>query len=94
MTRLDNIRIDIDTLDKELIKLFEKRMDLVKNVIEYKIKNNIDILDNNREEYILEKNRKLLKNEKYSEYLDDLFIEIMRISKNMQNQILKELSND
>ena len=94
MNNLDDIRHEIDSIDKELIGLFEKRMDLVKYVIEYKIKNNMNILDASREDFILEKNRNLLNNKEYSLYLDELFLEIMKISRDMQTSILKENSNE
>ncbi len=94
MDDLTNIRSEIDLIDKDLVELLEKRLDLVKSVIEYKINNNIDILDTSREDYILEKNRSLLQNTDYSNYIDDLFISIMKTSREMQNKILKESSND
>ncbi|MDL2310992.1 chorismate mutase [Peptostreptococcaceae bacterium OttesenSCG-928-C18] len=94
MNNLSDIRNEIDNIDKELVYLFEKRMDLVRSVIEYKIKNNLEILDADRENLILKKNKNLLINKEYSEYVDDLFLEIMKVSRNMQNNILKEKNHE
>ena len=33
----------MDKIDKELVELFEKRMDVVINVAKYKIENNIEV---------------------------------------------------
>lgn len=90
MKDLDLTREKIDTIDKEIIRLFEERMTLVKDVIEYKIENNMEILDSGREEFILEKNRKLLNNKEYADYLDEFFKSIMKISRKMQNKILED----
>ena len=39
------IRDKIDSVDKELVKLFEERMDLCKDVANYKIENQKQVLD-------------------------------------------------
>ena len=36
MSKLDDYRKEIDSIDKELIALFERRMDVAKKVGEYK----------------------------------------------------------
>ena len=94
MKDLKITRKKIDDIDEQLIKLFEERMTLVKDVIEYKIKNDMAIYDNNREKAIIEKNRKLLQNDEFINYLDDFTISLMRISKNMQEDILKANENE
>lgn len=94
MKDLKITRKKIDDIDEQLIKLFEERMTLVKDVIEYKIKNDMAIYDNNREKAIIEKNRKLLQNNEFINYLDDFTISLMRISKNMQEDILKANENE
>lgn len=42
------IRDQIDTIDKEIVELFEKRMQLSADVAEYKISNNKEVLDPKR----------------------------------------------
>ena len=41
MNELENLREKIDAIDKEMIALFEKRMDVVADIAAYKIKNNL-----------------------------------------------------
>ncbi|EHO52027.1 hypothetical protein HMPREF9099_01563, partial [Lachnospiraceae bacterium oral taxon 082 str. F0431] len=45
MNELENLRERIDTIDKELITLFEERMNVVNDIAEYKINNNLPILN-------------------------------------------------
>ena len=53
MSNLDDYRAEIDVIDKELIKLFEKRMNVVLNVARYKKENNMEIFQNGREEEVI-----------------------------------------
>lgn len=55
MDELEKLRLEIDAIDTEIIKLYEKRMDVVKSVLNYKVKNSIPVLDKNREGSMLEK---------------------------------------
>ena len=55
MNELENLRERIDTIDKELIALFEERMNVVNDIAEYKIKNNLPILNQNREDIVISK---------------------------------------
>ena len=45
---LSECRKEIDNIDKELVKLFEKRMNVAINVAKYKIENNLPIFNEAR----------------------------------------------
>lgn len=87
MNKLENARIEINKIDKEMAKLFEQRMKAVEDVIEYKIENNMDIFESSREKEIIEKNTKLLENDKYSKYYVEFIENLMSISKKYQKKI-------
>lgn len=87
MNKLENVRIEINKIDKEMAKLFEQRMKAVEDVIEYKIENNMDIFDSSREKEVIEKNTKLLENDKYSKYYVEFIENLMSISKKYQKKI-------
>lgn len=55
MEDLKKLRDDIDSIDKELIELFQKRMETVLKVAEYKKKNNVPILNASRENEVIKK---------------------------------------
>ena len=91
MTNLKEIRNKINDLDKEMLDLFTKRMKLSKEVIEYKIKNNLPILDQEREKEVINKNLKNLKNKELEKYYLEFITNLMNISKEYQLD-LKERS--
>lgn len=84
---LDEIRVQIDELDKEILELFCKRMDVVKKVAAYKIANNMQVLRPERENIILERVEAEAE-EGYGEYARDLFENIMRVSREMQQKMI------
>lgn len=85
---LDKIRENIDKIDKEICQLFEKRMECVEGVIEYKIKHNMEILDSGREKQIIEKNMNNLKNGELADYYREILELMMNVSKKYQKKIL------
>lgn len=91
MTNLKDIRDKINELDKEMLELFTKRMKLSKEVIEYKIKNNLPILDEEREKEVINKNLSNLKNKDLEKYYLEFITNLMNISKEYQSY-LKERS--
>ncbi len=84
MGNIEEYREKIDKIDKELVSLFEARMELVSKVSDYKKENNLPVLNSKRESKVIEKNIKHLKNKDLNIYLKDLFISIMNISKEYQ----------
>jgi chorismate mutase/prephenate dehydratase len=46
---LKSYREKIDSLDRELVRLFLERMEVVKNIARYKKENHIPVLDSGRE---------------------------------------------
>lgn len=88
---LNEIREEIDAIDKELAYLFEKRMNIVLKVAEYKKQNNLPVKDISREEKILAKCGSLVKNKEYAEGLKKILRDIMDFSCEIQE---KKLKND
>lgn len=87
---LQKIREDIDVIDRELARLFEKRMDIVLKVAEYKKQNNLPVKDKAREEKILAKCETLVKNKEYAEGLKKILRDIMDFSCDIQEKELKK----
>ena len=90
MNELENLRERIDTIDKELIALFEKRMDIVADIAAYKIKNNLPILNQNREDIVISKVKAIVKNKDYTDSAIDFIKDIMEISKKFQQKIISK----
>ena len=90
MNELENLRERIDTIDKELIALFEERMDVVNDIAEYKIKNNLPILNQNREDIVISKVKSTVKNKDYTDSAIDFITDIMEISKKFQQDLISK----
>ena len=90
MNELENMRERIDTIDKELIALFEERMNVVNDIAEYKIKNNLPILNQNREDIVISKVKAIVKNNDYTDSAIDFIKDIMEISKKFQQKLISE----
>lgn len=90
MNELENLRERIDTIDKELIALFEDRMNVVNDIAKYKIKNNLPILNQNREDIVISKAKAIVKNKDYTDSAIDFIKDIMEISKKFQQKLISE----
>lgn len=86
---LNESRKNLDYIDDEILKLFIKRLNVVKGIAEYKKENNMPILQQDRENEVLERVSKKA-GEELSPYAKELFVDIMKISKDLQKDILNK----
>lgn len=87
MRDLKDIRTEINETDKKITELFEKRMDLSKEVAEYKIANSLPVFDSKREEEKLKSIRSLVKNKLYEDWAVKLINDLMLYSKEYQRKL-------
>ena len=66
--KFQEARIAIGEIDKEIAILFEKRMEAVKDVAEYKKVNGVPVEDSVREAALLEKNSVLISDDEIRSY--------------------------
>ncbi|MDI7815867.1 prephenate dehydratase [Clostridioides difficile] len=90
MEDLTRYRNEIDDIDKELIQLFEKRMNTVLEIAKHKMKNNTTIFQKDREEKVLSKAVDNLDNKGYSQETIQFFNSIMEISRGLQKRIMDD----
>lgn len=88
MTDLLELREQIDGIDREIVRLFEARMEISRQVAEYKIANGKKILDREREIEKLKVLCGLAHNDFNSHGVQELFQQIMSISRKLQYQLL------
>lgn len=88
MRQLDEIRKDIDTIDQQIMELFEKRMELTTQVAEYKIANGKQVFDQKREEEKLNALAALTHSEENARGIRTLFETVMAISREQQQTML------
>ncbi len=90
MDRLNQARNVINICDENIAKMFEDRMHAVEDVVAYKKANNLPVLDAAREKEVIERNLANIKDEKLKPYYEDLLVQLMRISKEYQKDILEK----
>ncbi|EGY76331.1 chorismate mutase, partial [Peptoniphilus indolicus ATCC 29427] len=84
MNNLENLRREIDEVDKKIVELFEERINIAVKIGEWKKSNKIEIFDSKREEKVIEKAIEALVNKEYKEKISELFHKLMDISKDIQ----------
>lgn len=90
MLDLENIREQIDTIDRKLVDLFEERMDLCRKVAAYKIETGKKVLDMQRERDKLAAVSAMVQAPENTHAINDLFAQIMANSRKMQYRLLEE----
>lgn len=90
MKDLSEIRQDIDKIDREIVRLYETRMDLTTQVADYKIRSGKEVLDQTRELQKLKAVQDLAHSEFTRHGVRELFEHIMAMSRKKQYQLLTE----
>ncbi|MCI8996749.1 MAG: prephenate dehydratase [Lachnospiraceae bacterium] len=89
MKDLQELRKDIDQLDRQMVELFEQRMEVCRQVAEYKIQSATKVLDRKRELEKLEAVGALAHNEFNRHGIRELFQQVMAMSRKLQYQLLE-----
>lgn len=90
---LESQRQKIDTIDAQLVGLFEQRLDAAKEVAHVKYEHKIGLTDRGREAVLLEKIVNSVQNKAYQPYMKDLYRDILLISKQLQANEIKKLQD-
>ncbi len=86
MSNLTEYRNEIDEIDRQITQLFERRMNLSKDIAKYKKQNEINTLNIKREEEVIQKNLSYLQNKEYRFVLEGFYRNLMNLSKLIQNE--------
>lgn len=84
MRDIKDLRREIDGIDDEMIPLFERRMDVAKQVAEYKRAAGASVLQSGREQEVLSRAVDRLKNKEYFNETRDFMTAVMDLSKEVQ----------
>ncbi len=90
MDGIGKIRERIDEADREMVGLWEKRMQLCREVARLKRESGMGVRDRKREAEILESRGGMLRDPALKDYLVPVMEEILRQSRRMQENILEE----
>lgn len=94
MDELSVYRGEIDEIDGALIPLFERRMELARQVAAYKRAHNLPVLQSGREEEVLEKAQSALINREYAPQARQLMRTLMELSRAAQHRDLAGAEKD
>lgn len=90
MLDLGQLRVQLDEIDSQLVKLYEDRMELCRQVGEYKLETGKRILDKEREKQKIQAVSALAHNDFNRTGISELFEQIMAMSRKLQYQIINE----
>ena len=85
-----DLRNQLDIIDAEIVELYEKRMGICKQVAEYKISTGKKVFDKQREMEKLATVKSMTHNEFNAHGVQELFEQIMSMSRKLQYQLLTE----
>lgn len=84
MNNLEIARKQIDDIDEKIKALFIERMQVVEKVLDYKIKNQLPVLDLNREQLLRSARMDKMSDLKYKKYYASFLDSMLEISKTFQ----------
>ena len=87
---LDNYRKEIDEIDSQLVRLFERRMDAARRVGEYKREHGLPVLNAEREKQVIKSRTGQVENPAYREAAGEFFEDLMALSRRLQRGIVPE----
>lgn len=94
MKELQELRQELDQLDREIVSLFEKRMAVSRQVAQYKLAHGLPVLDQGREKQVIASREAMLTDASLAPSLRTLFDLIMSLSRRAQENIIREARGD
>ena len=88
MNELEEARLGIASVDKDIAALFEERMRLVSRILDFKKGNGLPILDARQEERVIANNIGNIKDPAVKEYYVLFLRDMMKISKAFQGRLM------
>lgn len=84
--KLNELRNEINKIDKDMLDLFLKRMEMSRLIGLYKKEHKLPIIDERREKELIQKQKEMLSNEQIWPYYKSFLKEVMQISKEYQKK--------
>lgn len=86
---LNELRTQIDQIDRQLLALFEQRMQVCRKVGQYKKEQSLPVYDHGREMEILRRKVEQLTDKSLEQPAQQLFEKLMELSRNLQTDIIR-----
>lgn len=91
MSSLDEARKEIESIDRQMAGLFEKRMSCANEIAQYKKNHGMPVLDKERERLLIEKNVGYLEDLKFEPYYREFFNGMLKVSKKYQRKLMSSV---
>lgn len=88
MASLEELRLQLDEIDNEMVSLYERRMDICKEVGEYKVTTGKKVFDKVREREKLAAVSAKVNDDFYKKGIRELYEQLMSMSRKLQYQLL------
>lgn len=88
MSKLDAIRTKINEIDRQMATLFEERMEISREIAEYKKEQGLPVYDANREQALIKQNLTYVKNKDIQDAYISFLRHTMDVSKQYQKRII------
>lgn len=89
MAELDDLRRQIDEVDEEIVRAFEKRIKIAEEVARCKIEKGLPVLDRIREAALLKSREQMLSDRQLKRDIDRVYELLMSISRAHQQKLMK-----
>ena len=86
---LNELRKEIDAVDAEIVRLFEKRMEISEHMAAYKQKAGIPVRDQEREKEKILKVQNLTHTAFNREHIEELYTVLISLSRKLQEEQIK-----
>lgn len=93
MKDLQESRNALDAVDREIVRLFEERMTIARDVAAYKIEKGMPVLDRSREEQVLDSRCAMLQDAYWAPSVRALYEQIMALSRQEQQRLIEEANH-
>ena len=89
---LEEARAEIAAVDREMVALFERRMEIAEAIAAWKQERGLPVRDQGQEKRVLENNSALIHDPRKRELYLDFQREVMRLSRRWQRRWMEEAS--
>ncbi len=88
MGTLERTRKEIREIDAQMAALFQKRMEVVRDVADHKKERGLPVLDEEQEKRVMERNTELVTDPEIREYYPMFMQEVMALSRKYQERLI------
>ncbi len=91
MKTIEQLRAEIDKLNREIVELLAKRMEVAGEIAEYKKQRDLPVRVPEREKAVIENVKRLAKENGLDEkMIEDVFLKIIEHTKNSENKRMEK----